>query len=147
MFRKSTLIALATAASFGFVMASVGAASAKPNGPNGKIAAPKVTPKPHFPKGPGKIATPKPNKPHWHPHRPHHPHVVVWRHRHPIVVGTRPVVVTAVPAVVPAGRCTCLTKEYTPEGAVVFKDTCTNEMAMNPPAVAPAPTAEVQPEK
>lgn len=37
-------------------------------------------------------------------------------------------------------RCTCLSKEYTPEGAVVFKDTCTNEMAMNPPdASGPAP--------
>ena len=32
-------------------------------------------------------------------------------------------------------RCTCLTKEYTPEGAVVFKDLCTKEIAMNPPAV------------
>jgi hypothetical protein len=35
-------------------------------------------------------------------------------------------------------RCTCLTKDYTPQGAVVFKDVCTNEMAMNPPAGAPA---------
>ena len=34
--------------------------------------------------------------------------------------------------------CTCLSKEYTPEGSVVFKDRCTNEMAMNPP-VQPAP--------
>jgi hypothetical protein len=33
-------------------------------------------------------------------------------------------------------RCTCLTKEYTPQGAVVFKDVCTNEMAMNPPVNA-----------
>jgi hypothetical protein len=32
--------------------------------------------------------------------------------------------------------CTCLTKQYTPEGAVVFKDVCTNEMAMNPPVNA-----------
>src|SRR5689334_17084486 len=32
-----------------------------------------------------------------------------------------------------AGPCTCLTKEYTSEGAVLFKDRCTNEMAMNPP--------------
>ncbi len=31
---------------------------------------------------------------------------------------------------------TCLSKEYTPEGAVLFKDRCTTEMAMNPPAVA-----------
>jgi hypothetical protein len=35
-------------------------------------------------------------------------------------------------------RCTCLTKEYTPQGAVLFKDMCTNEMAMNPPVSGPA---------
>jgi len=39
------------------------------------------------------------------------------------------------------GPCTCLTKEYTPEGAVVFKDRCTNEEAMNPP---PTQTGELQ---
>jgi hypothetical protein len=38
-------------------------------------------------------------------------------------------------------KCNCLTKEYTPEGAVVFKDLCTQEMAMNPPATTPAPAA------
>ena len=42
-----------------------------------------------------------------------------------------PAYAVARPAV--AGPCTCLTKEYTPEGAVLFKDRCTNEMAMNPP--------------
>jgi hypothetical protein len=41
-------------------------------------------------------------------------------------------------------RCTCLTKEYTPEGAVVFKDLCTKEMAMNPPET-PAPAADYSP--
>ena len=40
-----------------------------------------------------------------------------------------------------AGPCTCLSKEYTPEGAVLFKDRCTNEMAMNPPAQAPQQTS------
>ena len=45
----------------------------------------------------------------------------------------RPVVYGAAPIV---NRCTCLTKEYTPEGAVLFKDICTNEAAINPP---PAP--------
>ena len=45
------------------------------------------------------------------------------------------------------GPCTCLSKEYTQEGAVLFKDNCTNEMAMNPPAEAPAPTAEVAPQQ
>jgi hypothetical protein len=41
--------------------------------------------------------------------------------------------------------CTCLTKQYTPQGAVVFKDVCTNEMAMNPP-VDPSPAAEMAPQ-
>jgi len=31
-----------------------------------------------------------------------------------------------------AGPCTCLTKDYTPEGQVVFKDLCTKETAMAP---------------
>jgi len=30
------------------------------------------------------------------------------------------------------GPCTCLTKNYTPEGQVVFKDLCTKEMASAP---------------
>ena len=32
-----------------------------------------------------------------------------------------------------AGPCTCLSKEYTPQGQVLFKDRCTNEAAINPP--------------
>src|SRR5215468_2985788 len=43
-------------------------------------------------------------------------------------------------------RCTCLTKDYTPQGAVVFKDVCTNEMAMNPPFNA-SPAADVAPQQ
>ena len=79
---------------------------------------------------------------HWHGH---------WRHRHiyyprPVVYAARPVVYSAAP-VVSTNRCTCLTKEYTQEGAVLFKDICTNEAAINPPPTpvqtgyAPAPTA------
>ncbi len=64
-----------------------------------------------------------------------------WRCRYwvPPVVTTGVVtgVATGVVAAAPTwNRCTCLTKEYTPEGAVVFKDLCTQEMAMNPPAAA-----------
>jgi hypothetical protein len=40
-----------------------------------------------------------------------------------------------------------LSKEYTQEGAVLFKDNCTNEMAMNPPAESPGPAAEVAPQQ
>ena len=34
----------------------------------------------------------------------------------------------------PADNCTCLTKEYTEDGSVVFKDVCTKESAINSPA-------------
>jgi hypothetical protein len=58
-----------------------------------------------------------------------------WRHYYPVAsyaVAPRPV----------ASTCTCLVKEYLPNGAVLFRDVCTNESAMNPPAQAadaPAP--------
>jgi hypothetical protein len=73
--------------------------------------------------------------PHWHLH-----YRFGWRRPYWIA----PVVTTGIAsyATAPAwNRCTCLTKEYTPEGAVVFKDLCTKEMAMNPPE-NPAPAAE-----
>lgn len=79
-------------------------------------------------------------KPHFTHH--HHPHWRVGFRRHYWVA---PVVTTAVATRYVAAptwnKCSCLTKEYTPEGAVVFKDLCTKEIAMNPPATAPAPAA------
>ena len=75
--------------------------------------------------------------------RPHrHPHWHVRYHR-PIWYGVRPVYIASRPVAV-AGPCTCLSKEYTPEGAVLFKDRCTNEAAMNPPAQAPQQTGEAE---
>lgn len=75
----------------------------------------------------------------WWPH--HHHHFGWWHYPRPYWVA--PVVATGAVATYAAAptysRCTCLTKDYTPEGAVVFKDTCTNEMAMNPPEGGPAP--------
>jgi hypothetical protein len=66
-----------------------------------------------------------------------HPH---WHHWHWRFGWQRPYwiapVVTAGVATYAAptwNRCTCLTKEYTQEGAVVFKDLCTKESAINPP--------------
>ncbi|MCC6887904.1 MAG: hypothetical protein IT536_05150 [Hyphomicrobiales bacterium] len=35
-----------------------------------------------------------------------------------------------------ASTCTCLVKEYLPNGSVLFRDVCTNESAINPPAQA-----------
>ena len=78
-------------------------------------------------------------RPHWK-----HPHFRIgWRRPYWVA----PVVATGVAAYATAptwNRCTCLTKEYTPEGAVVFKDLCTKDIAMNPP-LAPAPAAEYSP--
>jgi hypothetical protein len=74
-----------------------------------------------------------------------------WRYsfRHPYWVA--PVIATggvaAYAATTPTtNRCTCLTKEYIPQGAVVFKDVCTNEMAMNPPVNA-SPAAYMAPQQ
>ena len=38
----------------------------------------------------------------------------------------------ASPTVTTARPCTCLTKEYTPDNLVVFKDVCTKEVASAP---------------
>lgn len=133
MIRKSTMIALAAAASFGFALASPTVASAK-GGMHANV---------------GKVSNVKvsirvPNRPgnHVRPHLPRHPHWHV-HYRHPrIWYAPRPVLYGAVTPTVTTSRCTCLTKEYTPDGAVLFKDICTNEAAINPPAMQP--TAEVQ---
>ncbi len=71
----------------------------------------------------------------------------------PVVIAAPPVAVAAAPIVqqaplvqtmtaapVPvAASCNCLTKQYTPEGAVVFNDICTRETASV--QIAPAPQA------
>jgi hypothetical protein len=83
--------------------------------------------------------------------KPHHHHHWHWRYgwwRRGLWVA--PVIATGGVATYAAtapstNRCTCLTKDYTPQGAVVFKDVCTNEMAMNPPFNA-SPAADVAPQ-
>ena len=84
-------------------------------------------------------------------HRPHfRPHF----HRH--VRWHRPWIYSAVAAPVAAapayaavapkpGPCTCLTKEYTPDNLVVFKDRCTKEMAAAPLG-APQQQGQMQPQ-
>jgi hypothetical protein len=71
----------------------------------------------------------------------------IWRHRCGVFVRWhRPLVYGAVasyavaPAVAAAPRpCTCLTKEYTPENLVVFKDVCTKEVASAPQGTTALP--------
>ena len=67
----------------------------------------------------------------------HHPHFhYVWHYGHVRPVGY--VVRTGyVDRVATPGPCTCLTKDYTPDGIVVFKDLCTKEMASAPVNGAP----------
>jgi hypothetical protein len=65
-----------------------------------------------------------------------HPHVH-WRHWarwHDHYIVGRVGLVTPVETAVQPGPCTCLTKNYTPEGMVVFQDLCTKEMASAPVA-------------
>jgi len=61
-----------------------------------------------------------------------HRHFVRW-HNH---IWVRPVgyAVRGVETAVQPGPCTCLTKNYTPEGMVVFQDLCTKESASTPVA-------------
>jgi hypothetical protein len=59
-------------------------------------------------------------------------HVHVRWHR-PLIYGTGLVATSyAVAPAVAARPCTCLTKEYTPDNLVVFKDVCTKEVASAP---------------
>jgi hypothetical protein len=66
-------------------------------------------------------------------------HRPIWYARPVVYAAVRPV------AVASPAPCTCLSKEYTPEGAVLFKDRCTNEAAMNPPA-QPQQTGALDPQ-
>ena len=85
-------------------------------------------------------------------HRPHWHWRFGWRRNYWLTPVVTTGVATGVIATGPGwNRCSCLTKEYTQEGAVVFKDLCTKESAMNPPATSPAasldpgPAASLQP--
>ena len=71
------------------------------------------------------------HRPHWHQHRHWH---VRWHRPWIYGVGTAAIAAPAYAAVAarPAAPCTCLSKEYTQDNVVVFKDRCTNEMAAAP---------------
>jgi hypothetical protein len=131
MFSKSSLIAFAAVAAVGAAMLTPVSADAKSfhgGGFKGGVHGGGH----HF--NPGRFVHPRfPTRPRWHVH-----------YRRPIWYAA-PVAAYAVARPAVAGPCTCLSKTYTPEGAVVFKDNCTNEMAMNPPAeTAPQQTGEYQ---
>jgi len=146
MFTRPSKLILAAAA-FAVAFAAV-EASAKPIVvPKGPIkVAPKgpIVVKPIFPKKPPIIVTPKlPKKPPIIIVTPKFPKPVIVS---PVLVERpilRPVTLVQRPV---ASTCNCLTKEYTQEGQVVFKDLCTQEMAMAPVAGAePNKSTEAQP--
>ena len=144
MLRKSTMLALTAFAALG--LAATGA-NAKPGGPGLGPKGPGFNPGIVKPVGLKPVKPNIPVKPIFVPHWPHnHPHWHVhYRPRFwypPVVVGG-PTYIASRPIVSAPGPCTCLSKEYTPEGAVLFKDRCTNEMAMNPPP-APQQTGQVE---
>jgi len=80
-----------------------------------------------------------PNRPHVHVHHRHHRYVW-WRHRHLHPVGY--IAGGYVARAATQGPCTCLTKEYTPDGIVVFRDLCTKEMASGPVDGAPTQSGQ-----
>jgi hypothetical protein len=144
--KSSTKLVLA-AATLVIAFASV-EASAKPIViPKGPIKiAPKgpIIVKPLLPKKPPVIVIPKfPKKPPIIIVTPKFPKPVIIS---PVVVQRpimRPVSFVQRPIVT---TCNCLTKEYTQDGQVLFKDLCTQEMAMAPvPGVEPQKSSEAQP--
>jgi hypothetical protein len=79
---------------------------------------------------------------------------VRWHRPWVVPVATAGLVATSyavAPAIATAKPCTCLTKEYTPDNLVVFKDLCTKEVASAPAgntqALLPAPQAEPAPQQ
>ncbi len=88
----------------------------------------------HFSAKGGRTLTPilnpgRPGRPGFpgHGHLAHHHHHRIFRGGRWIIIDD---VVDVAPVVDPApGPCTCLTKNYTPDGLVVFADLCTKESA------------------
>ncbi len=150
MSRRSTLLAVAAAASLGvFALSSTDAFAFHSGGSGMRVGSYSgihvASPIGHYRVGMLHVIRPWPTfNPHWH----WHPHWYWGWRRHfwiaPVVAGG---VAATYAATAPASNnCNCLTKTYTQDGAVVFKDVCTNEMAMNPPA-GPATGDTAQPQQ
>src|SRR5262245_24340691 len=142
MLRKSTLLALTAFAALGLAVSNAAAMPGKP-GLNGNKGPGMGNPGIMKPAGGIKIipsnpivAKPKPPGGNWPLYPKPKPGIIVKPIPvfvpRPVVVGG-PTYVVSRPVVSRPGPCTCLSKEYTQEGAVLFKDNCSNEMAMNPP--------------
>jgi hypothetical protein len=145
MFRKSTILSLAAAATLGVLAISTTSASAFHFGGGARaggmhfggahfgarVAGPHLGIR-NF--GFRRVVRVFPPHHHWH-WRWHH---IGWRPYWVAPVAAAGIATSVAPAYAATPACNCLTKSYTQDGAVVFKDLCTKEMAMNPPA-SPAP--------
>jgi hypothetical protein len=144
MFKRSALLAIAAIFTLGLAAFAPTSASAKFGGGGGHGGG-------HFGKhGGGVHISHGMHRGHsFHFRRPIR--IVRWHNPRPRII-VRPAYVKtyaavrpiAAYAVAPAPTCTCLTKEYLPDGTVLFKDACTKEMAMNPPNIEQAQGPEVQ---
>jgi hypothetical protein len=137
MIRKSNLLAIVATAALGLAMLSATEASARGHGGGGGGM--------HGGHGGGHMGGHHmggrgDGGRHVHHHH-RHPHWHVRYHR-PVWYGVRTVGYTYGATRV-AGPCTCLSKEYTQDGRVLFKDLCTNEAAINPPVVAPQQSSSI----
>jgi len=142
MYRKIILTCAAAVAALGLLLAPV-TASAKSHNGNGSHHRSHHSHHKH-----GKHA--HRHHKHHHMHHAHHHHKKHhWHHRHhkyyPSYETTyyskptysEPSYTYSKPSYVytkPAPSCTCLTKEYAPDGTVIFKDVCTKEMAVSEPS-------------
>lgn len=139
MFTRSSAAAMLAVAAIGAAaLAPTSASAYVPHMPLKPILKPVKTPilplKPiHLPLHPIKPIIPL--HPIIWPHHHHHDWWVQWHRPHYVI---EPVVATTtVSAPVAVQRtestCNCLTKEYLPDGGVLFKDLCTKEEAMATP--------------
>ena len=152
MLNRTTILILAAAigaaslvSSTAFAMGNqgVGNHGAGLSGKSGKVG---MLPKPGISPKPGIVGKPKlpnpdigminkpgkvtwPRWPHWHRH--HHRYWIPY----PVIVGGGTAAYAAT-TTVRSAPCNCLTKEYLPDGSVLFKDLCTKEAAVSP---APQP--------
>jgi hypothetical protein len=142
MIRKSTFLAIAAVAALGLATFSASEASARGHGGGGGMHSGGGM---HGGHGGGGMRGGHGGGRHvgYRPHR--HPHWHVRYHRPIWYPGVRTVGYTvARPVLTTQGPCTCLSKEYTPDGRVLFKDVCTNEAAINPPIVTPQQTGAIE---
>ncbi len=135
MFTRSSIAALLAVAAIGATALAPTSASAHPGFPLKPIYKPIY--KPILPLKPIQLKPVKPIIPIHPIIWPHHHHDwwVQWHRPHYVV---EPVVATttvSAPVVVQKteSTCNCLTKEYLPDGGVLFKDLCTKEEAMATP--------------